>query len=116
MSDHRRSRPALGPVAARHVRRIGKSRSVGLRAREDVVHVRRVAAPIDLIALLGERRLLVDVGSGVELGQIMVAAVALPMIWKLRENPMFITRWAPACSTAVVLLGSFWFVERVWLT
>ena len=53
---------------------------------------------------------------GVELGQIMVAAVALPFIWKLRENPMFITRWAPACSAAVVLLGSFWFVERVWLT
>ena len=53
---------------------------------------------------------------GVELGQIMVAAVALPVIWKLRENPMFITRWAPACSTAVVLLGTFWFVERVWLT
>ena len=53
---------------------------------------------------------------GVELGQIMVAAVALPIIWKLRENPMFITRWAPACSAAVVLLGSFWFVERVWLT
>jgi len=53
---------------------------------------------------------------GVELGQIMVAAVALPIIWKLRENPMFITRWAPACSAAVVLLGSFWFVERVWMT
>ena len=52
---------------------------------------------------------------GVELGQIMVAAVALPVIWRLRENPMFITRWAPACSAAVVLLGSFWFVERVWL-
>jgi len=53
---------------------------------------------------------------GVELGQITVAAVALPIIWKLRENPMFITRWAPACSAAVVLLGSFWFVQRVWLT
>jgi hydrogenase/urease accessory protein HupE len=50
---------------------------------------------------------------GVELGQIMVAAAALPIIWKLRENPMFIARWAPACSAAVVLLGSFWFVERV---
>ena len=50
---------------------------------------------------------------GVELGQIMVAAAALPIIWKLRENPMFITRWAPACSAVVVLLGSFWFVERV---
>ena len=53
---------------------------------------------------------------GVELGQIMVATVALPIIWKLRENPMFIARWAPACSAAVVLLGSFWFVQRVWMT
>jgi len=53
---------------------------------------------------------------GVELGQIMVAALALPIIWKLRENPMFIVRWAPACSAAVVLLGSFWFVQRVWMT
>jgi hydrogenase/urease accessory protein HupE len=53
---------------------------------------------------------------GVELGQIMVAALALPIIWKLRENPTFIARWAPACSAAVVLLGSFWFVQRVWMT
>jgi hydrogenase/urease accessory protein HupE len=52
---------------------------------------------------------------GVEFGQIIVAAAALPIIWKLRENPMFIARWAPACSAAVVLLGSFWFVQRVWI-
>jgi len=52
---------------------------------------------------------------GVELGQIMVAAVALPIIWKLRANRLFIARWVPACSAAVVLLGSFWFVERVCL-
>jgi hydrogenase/urease accessory protein HupE len=51
---------------------------------------------------------------GVELGQIMVAAVALPIIWKLRTSPVFIARWAPACSAAVVLLGSFWFADRVW--
>ena len=50
---------------------------------------------------------------GVELGQIMVAAAALPIIWKLRESPVFIARWAPACSATVVLLGSFWFVERL---
>ena len=53
---------------------------------------------------------------GVELGQIMVAATALPLIWKLRENPMFITRWAPACSAVIVLLGGFWLVERVWMS
>jgi len=52
---------------------------------------------------------------GVELGQVMVAAVALPIIWKLRENPVFVARWAPACSAAVVLLGSFWLVERVYM-
>jgi HupE/UreJ protein len=52
---------------------------------------------------------------GVELGQIMVAALALPIIWKLRTNPVFMMRWVPTCSAAVVLLGSFWFVERVWL-
>ena len=50
---------------------------------------------------------------GVEFGQVMVAGVALPVIWKLRENPMFVARWAPVCSAAVVLLGSFWLVERV---
>jgi hydrogenase/urease accessory protein HupE len=51
---------------------------------------------------------------GVELGQIMVAAVALPIIWKLRTSPVFVGRWAPACSAAVVLLGSFWFADRIW--
>ena len=52
---------------------------------------------------------------GVELGQIMVTTAALPIIWKLRANPVFIVRWVPACSAAVVVLGSFWFVERVWM-
>jgi hydrogenase/urease accessory protein HupE len=50
---------------------------------------------------------------GVELGQIIIAAAVLPLIWKLRESRTFIARLAPACSAAVVLLGSFWFVERV---
>ena len=58
---------------------------------------------------------LVSFNVGVEFGQIIIAALVLPIIWKLRENPVFIVRWAPACSAIVVLLGSFWFVERVWL-
>jgi hydrogenase/urease accessory protein HupE len=57
---------------------------------------------------------LVSFNLGVELGQIMVAAMALPVIWKLRENPIFVARWAPACSAAVALLGSFWLVERMY--
>jgi hypothetical protein len=51
---------------------------------------------------------------GVEAGQMAVAGLFLPIIWKLQKNPSFLLRWVPACSTAVVLLGAFWFVQRVW--
>ncbi len=53
---------------------------------------------------------------GVELGQIIIAAAALPIIWRLRANPVFIARWARPCSAIIVLLGGFWFVQRVWIT
>ncbi len=56
---------------------------------------------------------LVSFNLGVEVGQIAIAAIALPVIWKLRSNPVFIRRWVPACSVAVALLGAYWFFERV---
>jgi DNA-directed RNA polymerase specialized sigma24 family protein len=46
---------------------------------------------------------------------LLTRSRVIDRIWKLRENPIFIARWAPTCSAAVVLLGSFWFVERVWM-
>ncbi len=52
---------------------------------------------------------------GVEVGQIIVAAVVLPIFWKLRTQPVFVKRWVPACSALVALAGVWWFVERVWL-
>jgi len=58
---------------------------------------------------------LVSFNLGVELGQIAIAAVALPLIWKLRSYPKFVDRWVPACSVLVALLGSYWFVERIWI-
>jgi len=57
---------------------------------------------------------LVSFNLGVELGQIAIAALVLPVIWKLRAKPIFINRWVPACSVLVALLGSYWFVQRVW--
>ena len=51
---------------------------------------------------------------GVELGQIAVAAIVLPLIWKLRTKPIFVERWVTACSVAVALAGSYWFIQRVW--
>jgi hydrogenase/urease accessory protein HupE len=57
---------------------------------------------------------LVSFNLGVELGQIAVAALVLPVIWKLRTKPAFIHRWVPASSVLVALLGGYWFVQRIW--
>ena len=51
--------------------------------------------------------------SGVEIGQMMVASVILPILWHFKDKPQFAIRWAPACSALVVLAGGFWFVQRV---
>jgi hydrogenase/urease accessory protein HupE len=51
---------------------------------------------------------------GVEVGQVIIAALVLPIIWKLRANPVFLRRWVPVCSLGVALVGSFWFVQRIW--
>jgi hydrogenase/urease accessory protein HupE len=59
---------------------------------------------------------LVSFNLGVEVGQIAIAALVLPVIWKLRAKQIFVTRWVPACSILVALLGGYWFVQRVWFT
>ncbi len=50
---------------------------------------------------------------GVELGQLAVTALVLPVLWKLRAHPIFVRRWVPACSVAVAIAGSIWFVQRL---
>jgi hydrogenase/urease accessory protein HupE len=49
---------------------------------------------------------------GVEIGQIAVAALVLPLIWKLRQRPLFVIRYVPACSLLVALAGGYWLLER----
>ena len=51
---------------------------------------------------------------GVELGQLTVAAILLPLLWKLRRSETFTRRWIPACSIAIAVAGAFWFCQRVW--
>jgi len=57
---------------------------------------------------------LVSFNLGVEVGQVAVAVVLLPLIWKLRTIPVFLRRWVPACSIVIVVLGAYLLVERVW--
>src|ERR1700757_564737 len=56
---------------------------------------------------------LVGFNLGVEVGQLCVAAVVLPILWNLRRNPVFVRRWVPVCSVAVAFAGSYWMVERM---
>jgi len=57
---------------------------------------------------------LVAFNSGVEIGQMLVASLIVPILWRLKNKPQFTSRWAPACSALVVLAGGFWFLQRVW--
>jgi hypothetical protein len=52
---------------------------------------------------------------GVELGQLVIAAIILPIIWKLRQNQNFTRCFVPVASAVVALLGAWWFGQRVWL-
>jgi hydrogenase/urease accessory protein HupE len=56
---------------------------------------------------------LVGFNFGVEVGQLSVAAVILPILWQLRKNPGFVRQWVPVCSVAVTLAGTYWMVERI---
>jgi len=56
---------------------------------------------------------LVSFNLGVELGQIAIAAIALPLIWKLRSQPQLARRWIPATSSVVGVLGAYWLIQRV---
>jgi hypothetical protein len=57
---------------------------------------------------------LIGFNLGVEVGQLCVAAMVLPILWNLRKNPVFAQqRWVPVCSVAVAFAGSYWMVERI---
>ncbi len=49
---------------------------------------------------------------GVEIGQLAIASVMLPLIWKLK--PTFPKKWVPVTSVALIVIGSYFLVDRVW--
>lgn len=49
---------------------------------------------------------------GVEIGQIVIAAIILPLIWKLRQRPTFASSGVPVLSGIVAAAGLFWLLER----
>ena len=49
---------------------------------------------------------------GVEIGQISIAAVVLPLVWQLRQRPAFLLRGVPVLSSFVAAAGLYWFLQR----
>jgi hydrogenase/urease accessory protein HupE len=49
---------------------------------------------------------------GVELAQIAIAALVLPLVWKLKQRPVFALKHVPALSLLITLAGVYWFLTR----
>jgi len=49
---------------------------------------------------------------GVEIGQVSIALLVLPVVWQLRKNPGFVRLGVPILSALVALAGLYWFLER----
>jgi hydrogenase/urease accessory protein HupE len=58
---------------------------------------------------------LVSFNLGVELAQIAIATLVLPLVWKLKERPAFTLRHVPALSLLITLAGVYWFLARTFL-
>ena len=56
---------------------------------------------------------LVSFNVGVELGQLAVAGLLVPLIYLARTRPNFSLRWQPAMSLAIATAGAIWFCQRV---
>ena len=55
---------------------------------------------------------LLSFNMGVEIGQLIIASIVLPIIWKCQRSPRFVQQWVPVGSTLIVLMGGFWLLQR----
>jgi len=49
---------------------------------------------------------------GVEMVQIAIAAVVLPVVWRLEQRPAFALKHVPALSLLITIAGVYWFLAR----
>ncbi|MEW5977267.1 MAG: HupE/UreJ family protein [Acidobacteriota bacterium] len=52
---------------------------------------------------------------GVEIGQVAIALLALPLLRWLAGRPRFVLHYAPACSVLISVMGGYWFLQRTFL-
>jgi hydrogenase/urease accessory protein HupE len=55
---------------------------------------------------------LVSFNLGVELAQVAIAALVLPLVWRLERRADFAPKYVPALSLAITFAGVYWFLIR----
>ncbi|MEX2045390.1 MAG: HupE/UreJ family protein [Opitutus sp.] len=50
---------------------------------------------------------------GIEIGQVVIAAMALPIIWQLQKEKHFARRWMPVLSALFGAAGLYWLLGRI---
>jgi hydrogenase/urease accessory protein HupE len=71
-----------------------------------------------VVSTVGEKIVLplMSFNLGVELGQMAIASLILPVIWWFRNEPVVIRVMVPACSVVVIVAGAWWLLERTLLS
>jgi hypothetical protein len=66
------------------------------------------------IGVLGARAAvpLVSFNLGVEVAQIAIAALVLPLVWRLQQRPSFALKHVPTLSLLLTFAGVYWFLAR----
>lgn len=57
----------------------------------------------------------IEVNLAEELGQLAIAGLLLPMIWKLKDRSVYARRVVPTRSLAIVVAGIYWLIKRTLL-
>src|SRR5262249_11017926 len=52
---------------------------------------------------------------GVELAQIAIACLILPLVWRLEKRPAFALKHAPTLSLLITFAGIYWLLRRTLL-
>jgi hypothetical protein len=50
---------------------------------------------------------------GVEIGQVAIAAVVLPLLYLFRRDRIFVKQGEPFLSACILVAGVYWFIERL---
>lgn len=83
-----------------------------------LIHGLGFAAVLRNLGIGGQAALvpLLSFNCGVECGQMAIALLILPLMWKVQTLPRFFPHFARACSCLVTLTGTYWLCERTLLS